>query len=109
MAQTARTAPLESVDRLAAGIDDLRRRLEGAGRDPADIDVTFTNDAGGSPGADDFDADAFLAGSAELEKVGVTWIQVSVPGDSLNHAVEAIERFGADVIAAGLNPRLSRA
>lgn len=99
LAQTARTAALESVDSLAAGIDDLRRRLEEAGRDLSDVDVTFTNDAGGSPGEDDFDADAFLSGVAELEKVGVTWIQVHVPGDSLAHALEAIEQFGSSVIA----------
>jgi probable F420-dependent oxidoreductase len=98
LAQTARTAALESVDALAAGVDDLRRRLEAAGRDPSDIDVVFTNDAGGAPGDDDFDADAFLAGAEELEKVGVTWVQVGVPGDSLAHALETIERFGSSVI-----------
>jgi hypothetical protein len=32
--------------------------------------------------------------------VGVTWVQVAVPGDSLAHAVEAIERFGTSVIGA---------
>jgi len=99
LAQTARTAALESVDHLAEGIDDLRRRLEAAGRDPSDIDVVFTNDAGGSPGDDDFNADAFLTGVAALEKVGVTWVQVGVPGDSLAHALETVERFGATVIA----------
>ena len=98
LAQTARTAALDSVERLAAGIGDLRRRLEDAGRDPLDVDVVFTNDAGGNPGDDDFNADAFLAGIAELEAAGVTWVQVSVPGDSLAHALEAIERFGSSVI-----------
>lgn len=101
LAQTARTAPLDSVDSLAAGIDDLRRRLESVGRDPADVDITFTNDAGGSPGGYDFNADAFLAGVADLAAVGVTWVQVSVPGDSLAHALEAIEEFGTSVIAGG--------
>lgn len=98
LAQTARTAALETVEHLKAGIDDLRRRLEGAGRDPFDIDITFTNDAGGSPGAADFNADEFLSGAGELEKAGVTWIQVTVPGDSLAHTLEAIEEFGGSVI-----------
>ena len=44
------------------------------------------------------DADAFLAGVADLEKVGVTWVQVSVPGDSLAHTLDAIEEFGTAVI-----------
>ncbi|PRC54950.1 LLM class F420-dependent oxidoreductase, partial [Mycobacterium sp. ITM-2017-0098] len=41
----------------------------------------------------------FLTGVAELESAGVTWIQVTVPGDSLAHAVETIECFGSEVIA----------
>ena len=99
LAQTARTAALESLADLAAGIGDLRRRLEEAGRDPSTVDVTFTNHAGGTPGADDFDGDAFVEGVAQLTELGVTWVQVGVPGDSLAHALEAIEQFGADVIA----------
>lgn len=99
LAQTARTAALESLADLAAGIGDLRRRLEEAGRDPSTVDVTFTNHAGGTPGADDFDADAFLEGVAQLTELGVTWVQVGVPGDSLAHALEAIDQFGVDVIA----------
>lgn len=98
LAQTARTAALETVEHLKVGVEDLRRRLEDAGRDPFDIDVTFTNDAGGSPGGEDFNPDEFLAGAAELEKAGVTWIQVTVPGDSLAHTLEAIEDFGGSVI-----------
>ncbi len=99
LAQTARTATMDSVDRLAAAITDLRRRLEEAGRDPGGVDVVFTNSAGGSPGDDDFDPDAFLAGVAELETAGVTWVQVSVPDDSLSHTLEAIEEFGSSVVS----------
>ncbi len=98
LAQTARTAALESTEQLRSGIDDLRRRLDEVGRDPSDVDITFTNDAGGAPGSEGFDADEFLTGAAELESVGVTWIQVTVPGDSLAHAVETIEEFGETVI-----------
>jgi probable F420-dependent oxidoreductase len=100
LAQTARTASMESLDELGAGIDDLRRRCETAGRDPGAIDVTFTNAAGGNPADDDFNADAYLSGVEKLAALGVTWTQVQVPGDSLAHAVETIERFGRLVIAA---------
>jgi probable F420-dependent oxidoreductase len=100
LAQTARTAPLESVEGLATGADDLRRRLDAAGRDPAKIDITFTNIGGGSPADDDFNADAYLSALDKLASVGVTWVQVTVPGDSLAHAVEVIERFGSTVINA---------
>ncbi|UXA19860.1 LLM class F420-dependent oxidoreductase [Mycobacterium sp. SMC-4] len=99
LAQTARTAALDSNDQLTRHIDDLRRRLEDAGRDPHEIDIAITNDAGGNPGAEDFDADAFLAGVKQLADLGVTWVQVGIPGDSLAHALDAIEQFGTTVIA----------
>jgi probable F420-dependent oxidoreductase len=100
LAQTARTAAMETLDDLAAGIDDLRRRCDAAGRDPSVIDVTFTNANGGTPADDDFNADEFLSGVEKLEALGVTWTQVQIPGDSLTHAVETIEKFGKLVVAA---------
>lgn len=99
LAQTARTDPMDSLETLAAGIDDLRRRFEKAGRDPAAMDVTFSNTVGGVPGTDSFDAAAYLGGVQQLADLGVTWIQVQVPGDSLAHATEAIAQFGEQVIA----------
>jgi len=99
LAQTARTAVMDS-DGLAAGIDDLRQRFDAAGRDFSGIDVTFTNADGGSPGSDDFDADAYLAGLEKLAAIGVTWVQVGLPGDGLTHVLETIERFGKSVISA---------
>jgi probable F420-dependent oxidoreductase len=100
LAQTARTASLESLDELKSGIDDLHRRCEAAGRDPSALDVTFSNSAGGDPADDDFNADAYLDGVEKLAALGVTWVQVGVPGDSLAHAVEIIDRFGRLVIDA---------
>jgi probable F420-dependent oxidoreductase len=99
LAQTARTAAMDS-ETLAEGVDDLRRRFDAADRDFAGIDVTFTNADGGSPGDDDFNADAYLAGLEKLAAVGVTWVQVGLPGDSLAHVLETIERFGKSVINA---------
>jgi probable F420-dependent oxidoreductase len=100
LARTARTASMESLDELKAGIDDLHRRCETAGRDPLALDVTFSNAAGGNPADDDFNADAFLDGVEKLGALGVTWVQVQVPGDNLAHAVETIEKFGRLVIDA---------
>ena len=99
LAQTARTATMDA-DTLVDGIEDLRRRCDKAGRDPSTIDVTFTNAEGGSPGSDDFNADAYLAGLEKLAGVGVTWVQVGLPGDSLTHVLETIARFGETVISA---------
>ena len=98
LAQTARTAALDSLDALGEAIDDLRRRCDDAGRDPSTLDITFTNLEGGSPGTVDFDADRYLAGVGRLADLGVTWIQVHIPGDGLTHALEAIQSFGEQVI-----------
>lgn len=100
LARTARTAEMNS-ENLGDGIDDLRRRLETAGRDPSAIDISFTNAEGGSPGDDAFNADAYLSGVEKLAALGVTWLQVGLPGDSLAHVLETIERFGNSVIRAG--------
>jgi probable F420-dependent oxidoreductase len=98
LAQNAGTAALDSLEALSAGIDDLRRRLEAAGRDPSAVDITFTNAEGGSPADDAFNADAYLSGVEKLAALGITWLQVGLPGDSLTHALETIDRFRALVI-----------
>ena len=98
LAQTARTTALDA-DLLPGAIDDLRIRLDAAGRDPAMVDICFSNTAGGDPASDAFDADAHLEGVERLAALGVTWIQAGLPGDSLEHALEVIQRYGEQVIA----------
>jgi probable F420-dependent oxidoreductase len=99
LARTARTIPLEGLDDLAPMLDHLRRHVEAAGRDPATIDVAFTT---GEPGPADpgFDAGAHLAALERMAALGVTWNSIGVPGDSLDRAVEAVERYGTEVIRA---------
>ncbi len=98
LATTAKTRPLESVDDLRPMLQELWQFLDEAGRDPAGIDVSFGTNAGGDPGGDTFNPDAHLAAVGELAALGVTWSGVGVPGDSLAHALETLERFGASVI-----------
>ena len=100
LADTAGTAALDSIEKLADAIDDLRRRCDAAGRDWSGIDITFTNFEGGSPATDSFNADAYLTALDRLGAIGVSWVQVSMPGDSLAHVVETIDRFGKTVINA---------
>jgi hypothetical protein len=88
------------VQRLTDGIDDLRRRCDAAGRDWSAIDITFTNFEGGSPASDEFNSDAYLDGLEKLTKVGVTWVSVGLPGDSMAHALDTLERFRTLVIDA---------
>ena len=100
IAATTKTIALETVDDLALLLDDLWRRVDGAGRDPSEINGSFVNRAGGDPGTPGFDADAALGGLAELSALGVTWTSTSVPSDSVDHAIETLERYGEQVIRA---------
>jgi hypothetical protein len=98
LASTAKTRPLETVDDLRPMLDELWQFMEEAGREPASIDVAFGTGAGGRPGDDSFKTEAHLAAAEELTALGVTWSGAGVPGDSLAHALEALERFGSSVI-----------
>jgi probable F420-dependent oxidoreductase len=100
LAKTARTTAMDDTESLTAGIDDLRRRCDAEDRDFTAIDVAFANDRGGEPGTPEFNADQHLTGLNQLEKQGVTWVQVALPGESLAQTLEAIESFGTEVIAA---------
>jgi probable F420-dependent oxidoreductase len=97
LATTTRTAPLKTRDDLVPMLDDLWHRLDAAGRDPA-VDVHFVCPDGGYPAGDDFGVDAHLAGLATLEELGVTWVGVPVPGDTLDRPVEVLHRYGEEII-----------
>jgi hypothetical protein len=71
---------MDAPELLAGALGDLHRRPDGAGRDPPTVDVQFTNPAGGDPATDAFDAAAHLAGLEHLAAIGVTWVQVPLPG-----------------------------
>jgi hypothetical protein len=99
LAKTARTVPLEGLDDLVPMLDDLWIQVDKAGRDRSQIDVAFTT---GLPGPSDaaFRPDEQLEAIGKLTGLGVTWVSPYIPGDSLDQAVEAIERYGREVIAA---------
>ena len=61
-----------------------------------------------TPGQDDFNADAHIAGLKALEALGVTWVHVHLPGDSVEHALETIDRFRVEVIDVHVTPRTWR-
>jgi probable F420-dependent oxidoreductase len=98
LARTARTVPLEGIDDLVPMLEHLWEQVEGAGRDPDSIDVAFTT---GLPGPSDpaFRGEAHLEKLDQLAALGVTWVSAGIPGDSVESAVEAIERYGAEVIS----------
>lgn len=99
LSQATATVPMDTLDLLGAGIEDVRRRVAEAGRDPAAIDVAFTNFEGGVPGSTGFDIDAHLRRTDELAALGVTWMQVTMPDRGLDQLVDAIAWYGEHVIA----------
>jgi probable F420-dependent oxidoreductase len=98
LASTARTVPLEGLDDLAPMLEHLWEQTDASGRQRSEIDVAFST---GLPGP----AQAGFAPGAEIEMLermagmGITWSSVNVPGDSVSQAIEALERYGAEVIA----------
>ncbi|MBX7448872.1 LLM class F420-dependent oxidoreductase [Mycolicibacterium sp. 3033] len=99
LAGATRTAPLDDLETLVAAIGDLRKRCEVLGRDPSEVDVVFRPFAAG-PDSPSYQPERYRAEVMQLESAGVTAVSVAVPGDSLSHAVEVIERFGEEVAAA---------
>ena len=99
IASTARTAGLWTPDELAVALDDLRTRIEQAGREMRDIDVMFANHAGGDVASSRFDSAAHIEGLHALAELGVTWIQIGVPGDDLERAIATYDRYGELVIS----------
>jgi probable F420-dependent oxidoreductase len=98
LARTTKTPALETLDDMARLLDDLWRRVDDAGRDRTEIDVSFVTSTGGAPGSDGFEVDAHLEGLAEMAALGVTWNIIGIPGDSVDRAVETLHHYGDDVI-----------
>jgi probable F420-dependent oxidoreductase len=99
LSRTAKTPQLETVEDLASMLDELWFLVDEAGRNRSEIDVTFGIPGRDLPGRPKFDAEEQLSGLEKLEDLGVTWAHTGVPGDSLTHALEALEQYGETVIA----------
>ena len=101
LARTAKTPVLETVDDFVPMLDHLRRCTEEAGRDPAEIDISLQALGCVPPGEAGFDPGQHLDVLGSLAELGVTWTGMSVPGDSLDHALDALEHYAETVIKAG--------
>lgn len=99
LARTTRTPVLETREDLTGYLDELWQLLDEVGRDRSTIDVHFHTDEGGTPGDPGFEPEAHREGIGELSQLGVTWVGVGMPGDDVEHAIEAVERYGEEVIA----------
>ena len=99
LAQTAKTPVLESVEDLKPMLDHLWRCVDEAGRDPSEIDISLQALGCASPGDAAFDPHQTLDALDTLAELGVTWTSTSVPGDSLDRALEGLEHYATTVIA----------
>ena len=87
----AKTSPTAST---ICGADAMRRAETGRpSTSPSPTSKAAAPD-------DDFNADAYLDGLEKLAKLGVTWVSVHLPGDSMAHALETLDRFRTLVIDA---------
>ncbi len=101
---------LDTLPRLAQGIERLRRTAEAAGRDPASIDiaylwfkpVTWSEQSASGGGR------VLFAGSSEqmvedasaLARIGVRHLVVLLQAPTLAETLERLQRFAEDVIPA---------
>ncbi|MBW2268114.1 MAG: LLM class F420-dependent oxidoreductase [Deltaproteobacteria bacterium] len=98
-AQRSRTAALENLDDLERRIDELREQAAAAGR-TRPLDVCFVpfgmglNDRDGG-----LDADRVLESTRELERLGVTWLTIALPGRTRSETCEKVSAFGAEVLS----------
>lgn len=91
------TSAIPGLAELRAGIDDLRRRTEQAGREPSDIEVQVE---GALTTPMERTAADTLEMVAALADVGVGWMVVDPPADDVERALDAIAAYGADVVSA---------
>ena len=98
LARTAKTPVLESIDHVERMLDHLWRCVDEAGRDRAGIDVAVQALGCANPGREGFDPQRHLDTLGTLADMGVTWTSIGVPGDSLDHALAALEEYAAGVI-----------
>jgi probable F420-dependent oxidoreductase len=97
-AATTRTVALETTDELAVAIADLRRRTEGAGRDPDRLEIQVESKGSG----------ALLAGTPlhehrvhleELARIGVTQFVVdTTPTLGIAGVIDELERYAEAVV-----------
>jgi probable F420-dependent oxidoreductase len=98
MATSIRTAPIQTACQFAHAVDELRNRIDDAGRDPASLDVQVV-----CPPIDLHD-DTSLQHACdvldELAGYGANWAVVQVDGSSPQAATDFTKAFGEAVITA---------
>jgi probable F420-dependent oxidoreductase len=98
-ATTNRTALLDTPRKLAAAVEQLREFVVDEHRDPAAVEVQVETPQAGA-WASESSLERHRDHLGELSAVGVTSFVVKVPGDDPQRAIDELNRYGNDVIAA---------
>ena len=89
---------LETLDDLAAMLDDLRAQMREHGRRAEDLDVMFMSMDGGVPGDETWNPGRHLADLRAQADLGVTWSQVGAYGDTPEAVFAMVRRYADDVV-----------
>ncbi len=92
-----RTAALETVDDLKAMLAYMREHAAAVGRSEP-LDVCFVPFGLDMFSRDPIDPDRFLEAVAELERIGVTWVTLTLPCESRADFCERASAFGGQVL-----------
>lgn len=101
-ATTTRTALIDTPSALAAAVAEIRDLAAEAGRDPGTIAVQVES-ADSMTWHRDTDLDRHRHRLGEFGDAGATWFVVDPPGDDVERGIDALHRYGADII--GAHPR----
>jgi alkanesulfonate monooxygenase SsuD/methylene tetrahydromethanopterin reductase-like flavin-dependent oxidoreductase (luciferase family) len=97
-ATTTRTALIDTTTKLSLAVAEVRQLAADAGRDPDEIAVQVET-AASFAWAENANLEQHLDRLGELASAGATWFVVDPPGDDAEKGIDALHRYGADVIA----------
>ncbi len=97
LAARTRTAPLESAEDLATSLEHAREHAAAIGRS-APLTVCFVPEGLSMGGRSEVDEERVVASMQELGAIGVDWVSVALPGETMDAQLDAIERFGHEVL-----------
>ncbi|HLM05896.1 MAG TPA: LLM class F420-dependent oxidoreductase [Blastococcus sp.] len=100
LAATTRMPALATVPQLAAAIDELREMLTGAGRDPASVGIQVQGRQGDLLVHRENSWEEHHDFLGQLTDAGVTDVVIRTTGSGVDAAVDALQEYGREGIAA---------
>lgn len=98
LARYIRTAPMETVSDLEKGIAYAREHAAAIGR-RAPLDISFVPFGLEMFGEGTLEPEHFLEQVTELERIGVTWLAVTLPCTSRKQYCERASAFGEQILS----------